>query len=72
MIRVDILDEGFNRAYWNAHRTLPVEHLENPWHYSQRWRREFRCRMDPTSKGQQVHYIFDRDEDYTWFMLRWA
>jgi len=75
MIRVSVLDDRFNRAFWNAKRTLPVKHLENPWHYGQRWRKEFKCRVDPTSpRGalDTVYYIFDRDEDYTWFMLKWS
>ena len=71
MIRVNVMEEPFNTAYWNAKRTLPVEHLETPRQYGQRWRREFRCRVDPDSIGD-VCYIFDRDEDYTWFMLRWG
>ena len=74
MIRVSVLDESFNRAFWNAKRTLPVEHLETPRQYGQRWRREFRCRVDPDSppgKFGSAYYIFDCDEDYTWFMLRW-
>jgi hypothetical protein len=75
MIRVNVLDDAFNRAYWNAKRTLPVEHLELPRQYGQRWREAFRCRVDPSSpRGafDTVYYIFDRDEDYTWFMLRWG
>jgi hypothetical protein len=71
MIRVDVMDDRFNRAYWNARRTLPVEHLELPRQYGQRWRREFKCRVDPDSPAETVYYIFDRDEDYTWFMLKW-
>ena len=75
MIRVNVLDDAFNRAYWNAKRTLPVRHLELPRQYGQRWREAFRCRVDPNSppgKFGTVYYIFDRDEDYTWFMLQWA
>jgi hypothetical protein len=75
MIRVNVLDDRFNRAYWNARRTLPVEHLEQPRQYGRRWRKEFRCRVDPSSprgKFGTMYYIFDRDEDYTWFMLRWG
>ena len=71
MIRVNVLDDSFNRAYWNAKRTLPVEHLELPRQYGQRWRETFKCRVDPDSISD-VCYIFDRDEDYTWFMLRWG
>ena len=71
MIRVNVLDNSFNRAYWNAKRTLPVEQLETPRQYGQRWREEFRCRIE-SGPGQQSYYVFDRDEDYTWFMLRWG
>jgi hypothetical protein len=66
------MDDAFNRAYWNARRTLPVEHLELPKQYGQRWREAFRCRVDSSAAGNYVYYIFDRDEDYTWFMLRWG
>jgi hypothetical protein len=72
MIRVNVMEDGFNRAYWNAKRALPVGRLETPRQYGQRWREEFRCRVDPDSPLQTNYYIFDRDEDYTWFMLRWA
>ena len=71
MIRVNVMDEVFNRAYWNAKRTLPVETLESPRQYGQRWRETFRCRVE-RGPGQQSYYVFDRDEDYTWFMMRWA
>jgi hypothetical protein len=71
VIRVNVLDDAFNRAYWNAKRTLPVEHLELPRQYGQRWREAFRCRVE-SGPRQQTYYVFDRDEDYTWFMLRWA
>ena len=72
MIRIDILDDRFNRAYWNAKRTLPVEHLEMPRQYGQRWREAFKCRVDSASPRGKIYYIFDCDEDYTWFMLRWG
>ena len=75
MIRVNVLDDTFNRAYWNARRTLPVEHLESPRQYGARWREAFRCRVDPDSprgKFDTVYYIFDQDADYTWFMLHWG
>lgn len=72
MIRVNVLDDTFNRAYWNAKRTLPVREFETPGQYGRRWRDTFRCRID--SKGQRgtFYYVFDRDEDYTWFMLRFG
>ena len=35
MIRVNVLDDTFNRAFWNAKRTLPIEHLERPNQYAQ-------------------------------------
>ena len=72
MIRINVLDNSFNRAYWNAKRTLPVETLETPRQYGQRWREAFKCRIDANCLGQQTYYIFDNDEDYTWFMLKYA
>jgi len=36
------------------------------------WRGAYRCRVDPNPHAGGTFYIFDRDEDYTWFMLRWA
>jgi hypothetical protein len=72
MIRIDVLDDRFNRAYWNAKRTLPVETLESPRQYGQRWREAFNCRVDSASPRGTIYYIFDRDEDYTWFMLKWG
>jgi len=74
MIRVNIKDDAFNRAYWNAKRTLPVARLETPRQYGQRWREAFKCRVDPDgSHGPgNITYIFDHDEDYTWFMLKWG
>lgn len=72
MIRVNVMDDEFNRAYWNAKCTLPVETLETPRQYGARWREAFRCRVDPNPHAGGTFYIFDRDEDYTWFMLRWG
>jgi hypothetical protein len=71
LIRVNVLDDRFNRAYWNAKRTLLVEHLETPRQYGARWREAFRCRVE-SGIGEQIYYVFDRDADYTWFMLRWG
>ena len=70
MIRANALEETFNRAYHNASRALPVETLESPRQYGQRWRETYKCRVEP-GIGQQLYYVFDHDEDYTWFMLRW-
>ena len=72
MIRVDILDPGFNPAYCNAMRALPVETLERPRQYGERWREAYRCRVDPKIDKGRTYMIFDHDEDYTWFMLRWG
>jgi len=72
MVRVNVLDDAFNTAYWNAKRTLPVEHLESPRQYGARWREAFRCRVDVKSPPGTYYYIFDNDEDYTWFMLKWG
>ena len=72
MIVVDVMDDAFNRAFWNAKRTLPVETLETPRQYGQRWRETFKCRIDPNPHSKRTCYIFDNDADYTWFMLRWG
>jgi len=72
MIKVDIMDPVFNRAYTNAHRALPVETLERPSQYGQRWREAYRCRYHPKIEEGRTYMIFDHDEDYTWFMMRWA
>lgn len=71
MIRVSVQDPAFYEAYWKATRALGgVERLETPRQYGARWREAYRCRIDP--EAEVPTYIFDRDEDYTWFMLRWA
>jgi hypothetical protein len=72
VIRVNVKDDAFNRAFWNAKRTLPVHQLETPRQYGQRWREAFKCRIESDDLRETVYYIFDRDEDYTWFMLRWG
>lgn len=72
MIRVDVMDSAFNRAFWAAKRTMPVETLETPRQYGQRWREEFKCRVDSNSPKNTTYYIFDNDEDYTWFMLKFS
>ena len=72
MIRVQLIDNAFYCAYRNAKRTLPVEPLESPRQYGERWRETFKCRIDPNSAITDTYYIFDRDEDYTWFMLRYS
>jgi hypothetical protein len=73
MITVSTADPAFNRAYLNAFRALPVIELEQPRQYGQRWREAYKCRVD-VGGGKRPHrsYIFDCDEDYTWFMLRWG
>lgn len=73
MIRVSTADPVFNRAYVNAFRDLPVETLETPRQYGARWREAYKCRIEPAQQLlPHTYYIFDRDEDYTWFMLRWG
>ena len=75
MIRVNVKDDAFNRAYWNAKRVLPVETLETPRQYGERWREAYKCRVDYSGWRKDpgdFYYIFDNDEDYTWFMLRWG
>ena len=74
MIKVSTKDSAFNQAWCNAHRALAVKTLESPRQYGQRWREAYRCRVDANSSRKlgETYYIFDRDEDYTWFMLRWG
>lgn len=73
MIRASTADPVFNKAYWNAKRTLPVEPMESPGQYGKRWRETFRCRVEPAQQTlPHTYYIFDQDADYTWFMMRWA
>ena len=73
MIKVKVSDPIFQKAYCNAWRALPVEVLETPKQYGKRWREAYRCRVDPSDKiWPDTSYIFDRDEDYTWFILKWA
>jgi hypothetical protein len=73
MIRVGLDDPVFYQAYLRATRALGgVERLETPRQYGARWREAYRCRVDANSGPNETYYIFDRDEDYTWFMLRWA
>ena len=44
MIKVNVMDPAFNRAYWRANRDLAVELLETPRQFGQRWRETYRCR----------------------------
>ena len=72
MIRVSTADEAFKQAYLNARRALPVEPLESPRQYGERWSEAYRCRIELDSAWNNTYYVFDRDEDYTVFMLRWS
>ena len=73
MIRVSTGDPAFNQAWARAYRALPVETLEMPRQYGQRWREAYRCRVEPAQQTlPHTYYIFDLDADYTWFMLRWG
>ena len=71
MIRASTANPTFKQAYLNARRALPVEQLETPGQYGQRWREAFKCRIE-RGPWQQSYYVFDNDEDYIWFMLRWG
>ena len=73
MIKVTTQDPEFKQAYLRAFRALPVEELERPSQYGARWREAYRCRITQGGPGWPIQeYIFDCDEDYTWFMLRWS
>ena len=72
MIRVSTADPLFNLAYLNAFRALPVDELERPSQYGQRWREAYRCRVEPAQQElPHTYFIFDHNEDYTMFMLKW-
>jgi hypothetical protein len=73
MIRVSTADPAFNQAYLNAFRALPVDNLESPRQYGARWREAYKCRVEVGgAKWPHCSYIFDRDEDYTWFLLKYS
>jgi hypothetical protein len=72
MIRASAANPTFKQAWSNARRALPIEQLETPRQYSQRWREVYRCRPDCNSDSSKIYYVFDRDADYTWFMLKWG
>ena len=72
MIRANPQDPTFKQAYLNARRALPVEQLETPRQYGARWREAHRCRLEVVAHTHDTYYIFDRDADYTWFMMRWS
>ena len=66
IVKVKILDPDFNQAFWNAKRQLPVETLERPRQYFQRWEETYSCRV----RGDYVE--FPNEETYTWFVLKWG
>jgi hypothetical protein len=66
MIRVKITDPDFNTAYLNASHMLPVDTLERPRQYFQRWEENYSCRV----RGDYVE--FPNEETYTWFILKWG
>jgi len=73
MIRVHTSDPDFREAYQRATQALPVERFETPRQYGRRWLETYRCRVDPSSSTlNSTCYVFDRDEDYTWFILKWS
>ena len=72
MIRASTRDPAFNQAWAKAYRALPVINLEMPRQYGERWREAYRCRTEVGGEFPHTFYVFDRDEDYTWFMLRWG
>ena len=73
MIRISTAYPDFNRAYHNSRRALLVKSLESPKQYGERWCETHKCRIEPAQQTlPHTYYIFDRDEDYVMFMLRWA
>lgn len=79
MIKVNIMDNSFNTAVCNSRRDLPVNNYESPRQYGQRWRETHHCRIESSVSDfpwypidKPPNYIFDNDQDYAWFMLRWS
>ena len=72
MTRVHVRDPAFNLAYLRAFSALPIWPGETPGRYGTRWQETYRCRVDTSGEPFDTYCVFDRDEDYTWFMLRWS
>ena len=73
MIRIGLDNPEFYTAYLGALKALPVtDRPESPRSYNRRWHEAYGCRVDPNPHAGGTFYIFDQDEDYTWFMLKFA
>lgn len=71
MIEVDLRKhhEMFRRAWLGvvgAQKGLPFEESKK------RWEQEFGCKMFTDKGNLFVKAVFENDEDYTAFVLRWA
>ena len=72
MIKVSTKDKLFGLAWSRAQRAIRVEPLETPRQYGERLREIYKCRVEQGEHFPHTYYVFDRDEDYTWFMLKWS
>ena len=73
MIRKGLNDPEFYKAYVRALKALPVTNRpESPRSYNRRWHEAYGCRPDPNPHAGGHFYIFDSEQAYAWFMLRWA
>ena len=71
MIRVDLKDKHsmFRRAWRATHGQKPFLNLEAS---RAKWKETFGCDMIEDESKKFVTAVFERDEDYTAFVLKWS
>ena len=71
MIRVDLRDKHpiFRRAWRETLGQNPFVDLEES---RRRWKSTFGCEMIEDENNKFVTAIFEREEDYTAFLLKWS
>ena len=72
MKRVEIDQPELADAFASAIRALPFIQSESPRQYGRRWYKAYGCRIEPGRHFPQTVLVFDRDEDYTMFLLKWS
>ena len=71
MIRVDLRDKHtiFRRAWRATHGMNPLLDLESS---RAKWKETFGCDMIEDESTKFVTAVFEREEDYTAFLLKWS
>jgi hypothetical protein len=71
MIKVDLRDKHsmFRRAWLATHGENPFLDLEAS---RQKWKSTFGCDMVEDETNKFIIALFEREEDYTAFLLRWS